>query len=70
MPCSLVLCAHYLTGVPVQAYPWCPDALAIFNAIAREEGAPGEQELLACPSMVDRPGQPGPALRTRSAMQR
>ena len=56
--------------VPVQAFPWCPDALAIFNAIAREDGAPGEQELLACPCPDDRPGQPGLATRSRSAMQR
>ncbi|EIE26965.1 hypothetical protein COCSUDRAFT_64738 [Coccomyxa subellipsoidea C-169] len=33
----------------VQAYPWCPDALAIFNCAAQEEGAPPAHELLACP---------------------
>ncbi|CAL8468956.1 g8497 [Coccomyxa elongata] len=39
----------------VQAYPWCPDALAIFNCAAEEEGAPPAHELLACPV----PGGPG-----------
>ena len=47
-----------------------PDALALFNCIAREEGAPGEQELLACPCPDDRSAQPNPAARTRSAIHR
>jgi hypothetical protein len=81
--CGLVGCSHgawqhvavgctsqQACRLPVQAYPWCPDALALFNAIAREEGAPGEQELLACPSVEDQARQPGLATRTRSAMQR
>ncbi|BDA43047.1 hypothetical protein COCOBI_04-0570 [Coccomyxa sp. Obi] len=33
----------------VQAYPWCPDGLAIFNCAAEDEGAPPAHELLACP---------------------
>ena len=34
----------------LQAWPWFPDALTLFNSIAREDGAPGEHELLACPA--------------------
>ena len=34
----------------LQAWPWFPDALTLFNSIAREDGAPGEHELLACPT--------------------
>lgn len=48
-------------GEPVcckQAWPWFPDALSLFNSIAKEEGAPGEQELLACPTPDSLPGLP------------
>ena len=42
----------------MQAWPWFPDALSLFNSVAKEEGAPGEQELLACPTPDSLPGLP------------
>ena len=41
-----------------QAWPWFPDALTLFNSVAKEEGAPAEQELLACPTPESLPGLP------------
>lgn len=42
----------------MQAWPWFPDALTLFNSVAREEGAAAEQELLACPTPDSLPGLP------------
>ena len=40
-----------------QSYPWCPEALAIIDCCAEEEGAPAAHQLLAGPV----PGGWGPA---------
>jgi hypothetical protein len=47
--------------VVAQSYPWCPEALAIANCAADEEGVPPAHELLGCPPQGDPTGPAVPS---------